>query len=80
MAALIECMHELEATPGTTGTSDLNYCAAVAVQEASLPLCGRSIFSSAALQLTFCLHGDASGLGGCFEECFSDFEEAACAY
>jgi hypothetical protein len=81
MQVIQDCMIETGALPGLAeGDSDLENCYGVAVEEASSVLCFGGTVSGATNDLATCLHGDNDGLGGCFEECYTDFDDGECVY
>jgi hypothetical protein len=75
-----DCMLENEGLPGFGDDSDFIGCVAEAANGASGPLCGLGTISGTTNDFAVCLHGDESGVGGCFEECFTDFVDDACVY
>lgn len=77
--AIQSCMIASDALPGTGSGSDLASCVAEAASEVSESVCGSSSISLEASRLAQCLHGD-DGLGGCFEECFTDLAQQDCKY
>jgi hypothetical protein len=82
MGVIQGCMIENEALPGLAeGDSDLENCYGAAVEDASSVLCeGAGTVSGTTNELATCLHGDDDGLGGCFEECYTDFDDDDCTY
>jgi hypothetical protein len=81
MQVIQECMIDNDALPGLDpGDSDLEECFGAAVEEASSVLCFGGTVSGATNDLATCLHGDNDGVGGCFDECYTDFDDGECTY
>jgi hypothetical protein len=59
---------------------DLELCAGQCATQISGPICGLSTISGATNEIVSCIAGDENNLNGCFEECFTDFEEDSCLY
>jgi hypothetical protein len=68
---IIDCMVTLD---------DLDACVGQCVASISSPVCSAGTISGATNELVGCVAGDADGLGGCYEECFTEFDEDSCLY
>lgn len=77
-AAIQECM--IYIPDGGAVPSDLESCVGEAVEQVSGPFCDLGAISGPTNDLAACIRGDQDGLGGCFEECFTPFDESECLF